>query len=131
MRTLEYEKGFFCLRDDGILLARMKEGVEMTIDDVYEFIDFLEKYGSGKVPLLVDRCRSYSHSFLFQINMKQVIGEYSSAMAIVCSDPVAVRATQYQLEFGIPFPPDMPTKIFQSEEEAVDWLKQFLVPSDV
>jgi hypothetical protein len=113
------------LRSDGLVHVKVKGNEEIEIKNVVEVVSSLEKFWQGKkFPLLI------------------VVGEYTlpsaDARAYIAtpeSDPYAsaeayvIQSLSQKLVGNVYLSlnkPARPTRLFNSEEKAIEWLKTFL-----
>lgn len=125
LQKIEFEHYAVSLRKDGIIHITVAGNHEIDVSDVKVIVDAIEKIGKGKkYPLLI------------------VTGEYTlptpEARAYIAtpeSDPFAsaeayvVKSLSQKLVGNVFLSfnkPARPTKIFNSEEKALEWLKGFL-----
>ena len=123
--VIEFEAGRLWLREDGLVHAVAKPGAEMTLADAREEIAVIGKIGRGKgLPLLVDfknlqsQDRGARTYFAGEETAKAV-----TACAILISSPLSRVIGNFYMGLNKPV---TPTKLFTSESEAIDWLKEFL-----
>ncbi|MGZ4074004.1 MAG: DUF7793 family protein [Bacteroidia bacterium] len=113
------------LRNDGLVQVKVKGNEEIEIKNVVEVVSALEKFWQGKkFPLLI------------------VVGEYTlpsadarAYIATAESDPYAsaeayvIQSFSQKLVGNVYLnlnKPARPTRLFNSEEKAIEWLKTFL-----
>lgn len=125
LQQIDFKILSVALRSDGIVLVNIKANEEIDVANVKEVVSALEKIGNGKkFPLLI------------------VAGEYTlptpearAYIATAESDPYA-SAEAYVIQsfsqklVGNVFlsfnKPARPTRLFNSQEKAIQWLKTFL-----
>jgi hypothetical protein len=113
------------LRNDGLVLVKVIANSEIDINNVTEVVGALEKIGKGKkFPLLIivgeytlpsAEARAYI--------AKAESDPYASAEAYVIQSFTQKLVGNVYLSFN---KPARPTRIFNSEEKATEWLKTFL-----
>lgn len=125
IKKIDFEFYSVALRSDGIIAVNVAGNQEIGVEDVKKVVDAIYKIGSGKVfPLLI------------------VTGEYTlptpEARAYIAtpeSDPYAsaeayvVKSFSQKLVGNVFLSfnkPSRPTRIFNSEEKALEWLKGYL-----
>ncbi|MBL7882912.1 MAG: hypothetical protein JNL69_02505 [Bacteroidia bacterium] len=124
-QVITFETTNVSIREDGIVLVNVDANTEIDVPHVKQVVSAIKQLGKGdKFPLLI------------------IAGEYTlptpEARAYIAtpeSDPYA-KAEAYVVKsfsqklVGNVFlsfnKPARPTKIFTSEEKAVEWLQQFL-----
>jgi len=121
-KTFENSAGKMWLRDDGILQLVATEGVEVSLQHVAEFVTVWDSWTDRKLPVLIDRVNSYSTSFEALTESKEAL-QNASAVAYVVHSSAARETTEAQRSV---FLEGVTAKGFDSEEEAVSWLKDFL-----
>lgn len=123
-KIAEHDNLSVSIRNDGIVLVSVKANIEIDIKEVKQVVNALETIFEGKkFPLLI------------------VTGEYTlptpearAYIATAESDPYAsaeayvVKSLSQKLVGNVFLSfnkPARPTRIFNSEEKAVEWLQQF------
>jgi len=117
------EKYAIFLRNDGILQVQIAEGVECDIEDMKKIIAAIANICAGnKYPLMA----LYGSLDTFTAEGMELIAKhrYSLADALVTREHWAMELiAKFYLKR---YQPVRPTKIFSSEEAALDWLKSFI-----
>lgn len=125
LKQVDFEMHSVALRSDGLVLVKVKGNDEINVENVVEVVSTLEKFGNGKkFPLLI------------------VVGEYTlpspearTYIATPESNPFAsaeayvIQSFSQKLVGNVYLSlnkPARPTKMFNTEEKAVEWLKTFL-----
>jgi hypothetical protein len=125
IKQVNFEISSVALRSDGVMVARIKANEEIDVKHVIEIVNAMEQMGAGrKFPLLI------------------IVGEYTlpsaearNYIATAESDPFAsaeayvIQSLSQKLVGNVYLSlnkPARPTKLFTSEEKAVEWLKTFL-----
>ena len=113
------------LGDDGIVRIKHLPGAEMTLEDAKETMSAFLKITKGKIcPIYCDttqqkamtrEARNYYAS--------EEAAKVASAVAIIVGTPVSRVLGNFYIGLSRPL---IPSRIFTSEEEALDWLKGFL-----
>jgi hypothetical protein len=113
------------LGKDGIVRIIWVPGAEVTLDDARETMAaYLRIYQGKKRPLYVDTKTMKS---LTREARQYFAGEeaarVASAVAILVSTPVSRVLGNFYLGVSAPH---LPTRLFDSEDEALEWLKWYL-----
>ena len=122
----ELDASTVSLRNDGIIQLDMREiEREVSLEDVKAITSALKKLGNGKrfpVLILVKRFNPISKE-ASEYSASEEAGIYTIADAIVISNFAIRIASNFYIKM---FKPVRPTKMFGSEEKAVEWLKTLL-----
>lgn len=122
----ELSASIVSLRSDGLFQVQMKEiDREVSLQDIEEMTAAVGKIGNGKmypVLILIKRHNSISKE-ASEYAASDIAGIYTLADAIVINNFAIRIASNFYIKI---FKPKRPTKMFTSEEKAVDWLKTFL-----
>jgi hypothetical protein len=113
------------LGDDGIVRIIWVPGAEVTLEDAKETMAAYLKLNKGKrLPLFVDTKTMKS---LSRDARKYYAGEeaakVASAVAIIVGTPVSRVLGNFYLGLSNPH---LPSRLFTSESEALEWLKGYL-----
>lgn len=125
LKQVDFDIHSIALRSDGLVLVKVKANDEIDVKQVVQVVETLEKFGNGKkFPLLI------------------IVGEYTlpspearAYIATAESDPYAsaeayvIQSFTQKLVGNVYLSfnkPARPTKMFNSEEKAIEWLKTFL-----
>lgn len=125
IQKIDFDFYSVALCDDGLFHIHVDGNKEIDVEHVKEIVNAIEKLGNGKVyPLLM------------------VVGEYTlptpearAYIATAESDPYAsaeayvVKSLSQKLVGNVFLSfnkPARPTKIFNSEDKAIEWLKEYL-----
>lgn len=123
--TIEHTSFTAFLRSDGIVHFTMKEIEDYTVEIAKDQNQLLQKFGGGnKMPVMIS-FKSYNppNEESMQYGSSEEGSRYSKANAIVV-DSLALRiGANFYLNF---FKPKVPTRLFNSEQGAVKWLKKFV-----
>lgn len=109
------------LEDDGIVKCVVFENVLMELDDAVENVRAVGQLANGKkVPVLVDMSFAVGATKEARAYFSQPeVGEIQSASAIVVKSLMAQMLGNFFLGLN---KTTFPIKIFQTEEEAREWL---------
>ena len=123
--VIETSKGKVWLGEDNIVFITIKKGAEIDVDDIKEMQEVREKlYACKRLVICADiremksatkAARDYSSSF------KNT--ETTAAIALLITSPLS--RVLGNLFISINKPP-YHTKLFNDQEKAVEWLKQFV-----
>ena len=94
------------------------DGVEMDLEMVHEYHDFLLSNLQSPFSLLINKINSYSYDFEAQENLATL--EEIRAMAVVAYNKVTLKTTEGLAE--IPRPVEWNLRIFEDRSDALDWL---------
>jgi hypothetical protein len=121
----EFERFTMTLREDGIVQIDVFPEVEITIEDVKQGVQYLEEIGKGKKYPLLFVAQAYSlpsdRTREYLANRNSIPFSFAEAY-VICSLPQKIVGNFY-LRVN---KPARPTQIFNSESDAVSWLKTFL-----
>ena len=110
--------------ENGILCSIAKKGVRQTLEEAKVYIEEFKKITGGKkVCLLSDSTDSTPINKEMRDYAAEVIPEIAKAIAIISRS--ALGKMTANLFFKIKKQP-YPVKIFNEENEAKEWLKQYL-----
>jgi hypothetical protein len=113
------------LGEDGIGRVVLKPGAEETLEDVKEIIEAGRKLGKGAaVPVINDIRNTKSitreaREFYTGEETKKVV----SAIALLVGSPVSRALGNFFIAVNRP---SCPTRVFSSEQKAIEWLKGFV-----
>ena len=126
IERIELDASIVSLRNDGLIQVEMKEiEREVSLEDVEAMTSSLGKLGNGKrfpVLILVKRFNPISKE-ASEFSASEAAGIYTIADAIVITNFAIRIASNFYIKM---FKPVRPTKMFGSEERAVEWLKTLL-----
>ncbi|MDB4533880.1 hypothetical protein N9242_03340 [Vicingaceae bacterium] len=111
--------------DADIFFIRAKQDADFTLEAVIEGVDVRKKMQQGKIfPVLMDtRLMFQSAKEANEYGASKDVSELSSAMAILVGTSMSARIIgNFFIKFNKPF---VPTKLFNSEEKAIEWLNSF------
>jgi hypothetical protein len=111
--------------EDGILYARIYEGAEMELSDVKEIYDAGLQLSEGKPYCCLADVRGNPSSTPDSraFGAAEGYSEFRLADAILANSTMMKLVVNVYINFN---KPRVPTKMFDSEEKAVEWLKSFL-----
>jgi hypothetical protein len=113
------------LGKDGISRSIIKPGAKITIDEIKENFAALSQITAGKkIPCLIDLrgIKSINREAREYISDEKTTNQVSTS-ALLVGSPLSKVIGNFSL--GINKPP-YPTKMFTSEEKALEWLKGFI-----
>jgi hypothetical protein len=114
------------LRSDGIIEFALKSNTTLNISDAKSIVDATEKLGGGKkFPLLI----SAGNFTLVDTEVRYYAASpeanrFTIASGIVVNNLAQKLLGNAYIKFN---KPPTPTRLFTKEEEAVKWLKTYLV----
>jgi hypothetical protein len=112
------------LDEKGILHIINQDGAKPDLDEAKAHIEATKKFGSQKRPILVDITRVKSVSKEAREFYSGPKGaERTNGLAMIINSPVAKVIGNFLIGINKPI---YPIKLFSSEDEAIDWLQQFL-----
>ena len=112
------------LHPDGYYELCIFDNYEIQIKDVLEIIDTQKQLGGKKIPNLISGGKySITNLETLKFVSKNENMPYSLASAFITSSISQKLLGNFYLKT---FKPERPTKIFNSKEEALIWLKQYL-----
>ena len=118
--------GTHYLDADGIIRATIHAGAEQTLDDAIENVQASSVLGVGKRrPLLVDmrQIKSQTREARTYYTGPEGTRCYTAA-AVLVDSPVSRLIANFLLGFNKSA--TVPSRLFTSEPEAIEWLKTFL-----
>lgn len=120
-------RGYYTwMGEEGIARTCVKENAEITLELAKENTESVNTlYKGKKFPILIDSrgIKSMSRDAREHFSTKGRDTK-TNAFGIIIGSPISRVLGNFYL--GINKPP-VPTKLFSSEEEALDWLKQFIL----
>ncbi|MFZ2103567.1 MAG: hypothetical protein WAU86_23690 [Oricola sp.] len=111
--------------EDGICRIIHSPGAEVTLEDAQETMAVYKAMSGGKrLPLFIDTktMRSLSRDAR-HFYASEEAAECASAAAIIIGSPVSTVLGNFYLGLSNP---RLPTCLFSSEDEAMEWLKGFV-----
>lgn len=112
------------MEDDGIVRTRVKPGAEIDLKMARENSKAVNSFFTGsKFPLLVDTraIKSMTRDARQHFTIRNR-DSHVNRLAIVIKSPVSKVIANFFMGVN---KPDVPSKIFNSEEKAITWLIQF------
>jgi hypothetical protein len=113
------------LGDDGIVRAILDEGAEETLADAKASVEAVFQVSNGtKRPLLVDlrKVKSQDRGARVYYSGPESLSS-SLGIAILMGSPISRMLGNFFLGFS---KPKVPLKLFTSEADAIQWLKELL-----
>jgi hypothetical protein len=127
VKTLELKSSVIWFNEDGILYSVPKPGVppDLNFEEIKKEMDNLREFiGHKKVCFLAEsNPNSKPPNKQERDFIAEQINSVAKAMAIVTSSPVSKMIAN--LFFGLK-PPPYPAKMFSNEQDAKEWIKQYL-----
>jgi len=125
-KTISTKVATFKLRSDGIVVQEIKEGVNILEEDALEQIEAHKKLTPDRSPLMILHTSNYSVSHEAQLvfagdNFPLALGIITKTSAARITINLIFRV------FDILKKKNIPKKLFSDEEEAVKWLRKFVV----
>ncbi|MEO6189394.1 MAG: hypothetical protein ABIO44_02560 [Saprospiraceae bacterium] len=123
-KIIEFPTSTMWFDEHGILCSVAKKVPQETVEEAKKtMVEFLKLTGGKKVCLLSDSTDSPAANKEMRDYAAEVIPEIVKAVAIISRSAVGKMAAN--LFFSIKKQP-YPVKMFNDENEAKEWLKQFL-----
>ncbi len=124
-RRVETSTGCVFLRDDGILEVSFNEGVNLVLDDSKEIVEACRQLAGEKAPLpaLIDVAgvRGQTSEGREHFARSDEAVEAASKVALLTESLVARVLANSYMTFKRP---PVPTRLFNSRDEALAWLKE-------
>ena len=125
IKKIELKKTTVSLRNDGLMHVHIKGGAELELVDAIKVVEAIGTLGDKKkFPILID-CEEFS-----SVDKEvRVFSASKEANIYTSADAVAYHSLAHKLfaDFYVNYnKPQIPTKIFDNNESAIDWLKTFL-----
>lgn len=95
-------------------------GVEINLDMVNEFWDFINTKMLGKISVILNKSTSYSYEFDASIALSE--SDRIKNIAVVCYDEISATASEYMKKSFNKSGKNI--KIFHTKQEALDWLME-------
>lgn len=113
------------LGEDGIVRVRMIPGTRETLETARENIAaFLELSAGKKLPVLIDLTDTLGASReARRLYSGDDVSRYTAATAMVVTSPVTILTASFFLKLN---QPRRILRLFASESEAIEWLRQYL-----
>ena len=121
---VELRASFLTLRSDGVMHIHMKGVEEVLADDLRDIVNALYTMGNGKKFLNMVTFQSF---FIVdketrKFGATEFVGKYTLADAIVVNSVALKLLINFYIAFN---KPDRPTRMFENEAKAIEWLKTF------
>lgn len=119
-------KGYFTwMGSDGVVRTCVKKDIEITLEHAIENTHAVSSFFKGKkYPILIDsrgiRSMSYEARKHFSVRGRDT---KTNAFGIVIGSSISRVLGNFYLGIN---KPAVPTKLFDNEDEALEWLKQFV-----
>jgi hypothetical protein len=124
VKLIELRTSTIWIEENGIMCAISKKTRPDTLEETRESIRvFKELFGDQKFCMLIDVTHSTPTSKEVRKYAAEELAKLVKAIAMISNSALGVMIVN--LFFHL-MPPDYPTKIFTSEEEAKEWLRQYL-----
>ena len=120
MNTHTFQFGKVIILHDSIVELIINEGIELTVEMLNEYHDFLIKNLHAPFSVLINKIHSYTYSFEAQMNFLNL--EQLKALGVVCYTRVSEMSTR--LLHSMPRTFEWNLKIFNDRTKAYDWLCQ-------
>ena len=122
---IETRASILFLRSDGIMHVHFKDIDELLTDDITDAVNGLYGIGGGKKFLIF---LTFENFFIIDKEIRklaatEISGKYTIADAFVVNSIALKLLINFYIAFN---KPSRPTRLFDSEEKAVEWLKSFL-----
>ena len=113
------------LAEDGIVRVMQLPGVDLTLEDAHEvFAAYLKICQDKRRPLMIDvrKMRSFARDARHFLSSKET-ASLVCAIAMILDTPLSrVLGNSY---LGLSNP-QLPTRLFTSEDKALEWLKGYI-----
>ena len=114
---------------DNFLIRTHEQYLEITqstrgdvVDmDLFELWDYLEEHYKLPLPILTTHLKCYAVTPEAQLQFSKTAKNYYSAIAVVDENNMSPDAEEEDI-----FLEDVEIKTFNSKENAIDWIKQFV-----
>lgn len=128
MQTIDLNTTQVTLRDDGVMHIHIRSGADMQLNDAVAVIDAMYKLGKGKkFPVLIDAGEFVTVDKEVRLFSASKEGNlYTLADAIAYCSFAQKLIADFYVRHNQPI---VPTRTFQEKEEAIRWLKTFLIPA--
>ena len=125
MKKIETRTGWLWLREDGIIQMLSKPKIKLDLKDAENAVAVGAKIANGrKMPMLLDISGTISVTReARQYFAGQVVATYSLAQALLVKSHVSRVIGNIFVGLNKTV---CPTKLFNSEPEAIQWLKEFI-----
>jgi hypothetical protein len=111
------------LREDGIMNTVFEDNILITIADVTEALNWVESLGGKKYLNLFEGGYNTDFDvFVREYASSAEENNYTIADAIITTTLSLNMVAKFYIQFN---KPHMPTKVFNSRDEAIEWLLSF------
>ncbi|MDQ3048016.1 MAG: hypothetical protein M3R27_10740 [Bacteroidota bacterium] len=124
LNRLQYDLFWIALRTDGIIKVQLKGNDEVDVDQIKNIVEAIKLIGAGNIhPILIVAGEFTLPSHAARAYLATAESDpYASAEAYVIRSFPQKLVGNFYLSFN---KPARPTRIFTSEDKAIDWLKSF------
>lgn len=126
MHEIEFKKSTVSLLDNGIIHIHFKPGAEIELSDSMLIVEAMEKVGKGKkYPILIDAGEFVTiNKEVREFSASEESNIYTLADAIAYSSLAQKLIADFYIKNNEPV---VPTKNFSTKEDAIEWLKTFII----
>jgi len=111
------------LREDGIMNTVFEDNILITIEDIVEALSWVESLGGKKyLNLFEGGYNTDFDPFVREYASSAAENNYTIADAIITSTLSLNMVAKFYVQYN---KPHMPTKVFKSRDEAIQWLLSF------
>ena len=111
------------LREDGIMNTVFEDNILITMEDTAGALNWVESLGAEKyLNLFEGGYNTDFDAFVREYASSAEENKYTIADAIVTSTMSLNMVAKFYIQFN---KPHMPTKVFKSRDEAIQWLLSF------
>jgi hypothetical protein len=124
MATARTKNCSFELHDVGIVIARVDHGMDMDVEDARQAVALThEVAGQRRVPVLVDLrgIRSQTRAAREYLSSSEIQPKFA-AVALLIASPVAQVIGNFFMRLR---QQPVPTRLFDEERKAIEWLAGF------
>lgn len=121
MQLIELATGRIEQYDSSIFVVRPKAAIELSAEDIRQYVNEMVRRASGPAYVLVDRRSGYSLNFGAQEFLRKEVDRYLAAVAYVAHPGTGLAVAELTSKL---MPPGVQSKAFLTEEEALAWLLQ-------
>lgn len=124
LKQIAIPSAMITMRDDGIISFEITEGYEITVQDVKDMTEIVGELGEGKKFCNLIYMPEFENiSFkVREYTAGKERARFSIADAFVINSMAMQIIGNFYLQFHKPY---LPTKIFNSEDKAIEWLKPY------
>jgi SpoIIAA-like len=122
--VIKFKKHLFWYNADGVLFGKSIMGEASEVADIAEFIEyFITNLKGNKICILVDFSNVSKSNREIREYVNKEFPKMVKAVAMISKTPLGRMMAN--LFFSLKKQP-YPTKMFEEEKEALEWLKQYL-----